>query len=95
MKPLLKIDGVLTEFTDYYPIDECFGGVSIGNAWGSDEDTQGSIRSFNPSMSIAFVNVFRRNPDGSIWGIKAAFDVGKWEIGENDQPLFSVSDRLA
>lgn len=95
MKPLLKIDGVLTEFTDYYPVDECFGGISIGNAWGMDEITGQKYSSWKPNKSIAFVNVFRNNPDGTIWGIKAAFRVGKWEANEKDYPVFCVSDRIA
>jgi hypothetical protein len=93
---LLEIDGERVEFTGIYDGDDDVGWVN-GNIYGMTEHTAADdpVRGFLVHKCLAFVNVYRKNPDGSIWGIKGIFRKGEWTKGENDKPLYRVWDRLA
>lgn len=93
---LLEIDDERIEFTGVYDGDDDIGWVN-GNVYGENEDTAADdpVRGFLAHKCLAFVNVYRKNPDGSIWGIKGIFRKGKWSAAESGMPLYRVWDRLA
>lgn len=93
---LLEIDNERIEFTGVYDETEDIGWTN-GNVYGVNECTPADqeVRGFLPYKCLAFVNVYRINPDGSYWGIKGIFRKGEWTKGENDKPLYRVWDRLA
>lgn len=93
---LLEIDGEPVEFTGTYDGEPDQWWLN-GNVYGVNEDTHVGhrVRSFLPAECLAFVNVYRDNPDGSRWGIQGIFRKGMWGVGENDMPVWKVWDRLA
>ena len=95
-KPNLYIDGELTEYTDFYPIKDCLGKTKMGMVAGVNEVTQAKdkVRNYEVTKTLHFVNVFKRNEDGSIWGIRAAFREGQWTEDEEGGMVISVSDRI-
>jgi hypothetical protein len=93
---LLEIDDQAVEYTDLYDSSDCVCGAQVGSIAGAYETTKpGDVyRSFVPSgVQIWIVNVYRRNPDGSIWGIKGAFKCGQWDK-DNDRPILRVWERI-
>ena len=93
---LLEIDGERIEFTGTYDGEDDDGWIN-GNVYGMNEDTPADhkVRGFLCNKCVAFVNVYRINPDGSRWGVKGIFRKGEWAKGEDDKPLFKVWERLA
>ncbi len=97
MNPALEIDGELFEYTDFYPLRDCIGGIPLGEIFGSDVITEAadaamwSLR----NKSVAVVNVYRRNPNGSIRGIHGIYKNYLWTVTNDGDPLFRVSERLA
>ena len=93
MKPLIEIDGKRIEYTDFYPEDECICGIQYGHIVGADEWPSGDYIAFQPTKAVGVLNVYRHDEKGR-WGVKAIYKNATWAAGEDDMPLFRVSERI-
>ena len=97
MNPIIKIDGEVFEYTDFYPVKNCGGGTQSGGIVGENETTKAEykVRCIVANKIIYAINIYNRKSDGSIDGIKGIYRNGKWSKDKNGNVVFSVSDRLA
>ena len=98
VKLLIEIDGEPFEYTDFYPLEDCVGGVELGYLVGRNEKTAPTdkVRGFEVGGLLGVVNAYNRHKSGHIVGIQGIFRRAEWVRGPDDKtPLFRVSDRLA
>ena len=89
---VVEIDGKIEEFDSQY-VDSPF---STGCLWGETETTKSGdgCRNFLATEAVWGVSAYRRNADGSYFGMKALFRFGEWIADEEGNPLLRVWDKI-
>ena len=89
----IEIDGKREHF-DSFVQDSPF--YPCGALWGMDEKTEAThkIRGYEPTNCVWPLAAWRKNKDGSIFGIQGLFAHGKWATDGNGDPLYRVWDRI-
>ncbi len=89
----IEVDGERIAFDEFYE-DASFG--NCGALYGMDEKTEAAhkVRGYELTNCVWPLAAFRRNKDGSIFGIQGLFTHGEWAKDENDELLYRVWDRI-
>lgn len=89
----VEIDGERMEFDDFYDDAERFG---LGGLYGCNETTkpEDKVRNYLPTKAVWGLAAYRRNPDGSFFGLQGLFARGEWAKTEDGELLYRVWDRI-
>lgn len=89
----IEVDGERIKFDEFYE-EPTFG--NCGATWGMNEKTEAThkVRGFEPTKCVWTLAAFRKNEDGSIFGIDGLFACGEWAKDEKGEPLYRVWDRI-
>ena len=88
----IEIDGKRERIDGFFKDSPFF---PCGVLWGIDEKTKPSdaVRNYLPTSCVWPIAVYRKNSDGSYFGIEGLFTHGEWTVDENGDPLYRVWDR--
>ena len=89
----IEVDGEHIAFDDFYEESDFY---PCGALWGMDEKTEAThkIRGYESTNCVWPLAAWRKNKDGSIFGIQGLFARGQWAVGEDGKPLYRVWDRI-
>jgi len=90
---VFEIDGKTESFDAFYDESD----FPFGALYGSDETTQADdkVRNFHPTSSVFSLAAYRKNEDGTIFGIQGLFKNHLWcALTEDDKPMLKLWDRI-
>ena len=92
---VVEVDGKRETFDAFYD-EETFGFPQLGAWYGCNETTKpkDSMRNYLPTSAVWCLSAYRKNADGSFFGIQGLFRNGIWTTDENDNPMMKVWDRI-
>ena len=89
----IEIDGKREPIDGYYKESPFY---PLGVLWGIDEKTRPNdeVIGYEITKCVWPIAVYRKNADGSYFGIEGLFAHGEWSTDENGDPLYRVWDRI-
>lgn len=90
----IEVAGKREHFDAFY--EDAYLDFPIGSYYGSNETTKkGDVfRNFKLTKAIWGLSAYRKNEDGSIFGIQGLFAGGIWDTTEDGEVLLRLWDRI-